>query len=123
MYSVGAVYSTVYWGIFFCDNNIYNGISYKYFYKSFITVDHPWSAFLNLSSTGIASQMLGITPIKLLLNKFKQLNCMVKESDDVSLVRLLNLYEWVAGLTNLSKIVAAAHIYKDPIICIEFQQH
>ena len=83
----------------FLYNNIYNGISHTYFCKSFITVDHPWSAPLSLSSMGIAAQMSGIAPIKLLLNKSNELNCMVEENNNESLVKLLNLYEWVPGLT------------------------
>ena len=78
--------------LFFLYNNIYNGISH-------ITVDHPWSAPLSLSSMGIAAQMSGIAPIKLLLNKSNELNCMVEENNNESIVKLLNLYEWVAGLT------------------------
>jgi len=48
---------------------------------------------------GITAQMSGISPIKLLLNKSNELNCMVEENNNESLVKLLNLYEWVAGLT------------------------
>jgi len=48
---------------------------------------------------GIAAQMSGIAPIKLLLNKSNELNCMVEENNNESIVKLLNLYEWVAGLT------------------------
>ena len=101
MYSVGAVYSTVYWGIFFF-LTIASTMAFQ-FYKSFITVDHPRSAPLNLSSTGIAARMSGITPMKLLLNKSKELNCMVEENDNESLVKLLNLYEWIAGLTEFEQ--------------------
>jgi len=43
--------------LFFFNSNIYNGISHTYFWESFITVDHPWSAPLILSSTGIAAQI------------------------------------------------------------------
>ena len=34
------------------------------FCKSFITIDHPWSATLNRSSLEIAAQILGIAPMK-----------------------------------------------------------
>ena len=47
---------------------------------------------------GIAAQMSGIVPI-ILLNKSNELNCMVEENNNESLVKLLNLYKWVAGLT------------------------
>jgi len=53
---------------------------HTYFWKNFITVDHPWSAPLILSSTGIAAQISGITPIKFLLNRSKELNCIEEEN-------------------------------------------
>jgi len=48
------------------------------------------------------------------------------EENNESLVKLLNLYEWVAGLTKSGQkysVVAAAHAHENPIIYIEVQWH
>jgi len=40
---------------------------------------------------GITAQISGIVPIQLLLNRCKELNCMVEENNNESSAKLLNL--------------------------------
>ena len=67
--------------------------------------------------------MSGIALIKFLHNRSKAKKLYGGKNNNESLVKLLNLYEWIVGFKNMDKIVAAAHTHENPIICIEVQQH